>query len=122
MKKLLATTAFALILASGMAHAQTDAVPDPGHPRINEVDQRLQNQQNRVDQGVQDGQIGAKQEMHDDKTDAHVSNELSRDEAKNGGHITTAEQKHMNRQLNHSSKRIHHQRKRSAATDGATAH
>ena len=121
MKKLLASAALIALIASGAAQAQTSApVTDPGHPRVNEVDQRLQNQQNRVDNGVKDGQINAKQEMRDDKTDAHVSQELSKDEAKNGGHITKAEQVRMNRQLNRNSHRIHRQRvKGSAVTPAA---
>ena len=125
MKKLLTTTAFAALLSmglTGMASAQTTPV-DPPVPApvaaapstvspngVNQVDQRLQNQQNRIDNGVKDGQINAKQEMRDDKTDAHVAKEMSKDEAKNGGAITTGEQAKMNRQLNKDSKRIHHQK------------
>jgi hypothetical protein len=123
MKRLFAATALIALLASGTgAYAQTTDAVDPGHPRVNEVDQRLQNQQNRTDSGVQSGQIGAKQEMHDDKADAHVSNELSRDEAKDGGHVTKAQQAKMNRQLNRNSKRIHRQRTNGAASNGTTAH
>ena len=111
MKKLLASVAMIALLTSGVAAMAQDAAPvDPGHPRVNEVDQRLNDQQNRVDNGVKDGQIGAKQEMRDDKTDARVSQEMSKDEAKNGGHITKAEQRKMNRQLNKNSGRIHRQR------------
>jgi hypothetical protein len=119
MKKL--ATSLALIaliaVAAPVAHAQ-DAAPaatDPGHPRVNQVDQRLDNQQQRIDNGVKDSQINAKQEMRDDKTDAHVSQELSKDEAKNGGHITKAEQTKMNRQLNHNNHRIHAQRVKAKA-------
>ena len=45
----------AAALASGAAMAQ--AAPqanDPGHPRVNEVNQRLDNQQNRIQKGVAD--------------------------------------------------------------------
>jgi hypothetical protein len=117
MKKLMTSVALmALVLSAApiAAHAQDADVP--GHPRVNEVDQRLQNQQNRIDAGAADGQLNANQAAHDDARDAKVSQELSADEAKNGGHITKAEQRKMNRQLNHNSKKIHRQRTKPAAT------
>jgi hypothetical protein len=124
MKKFLAATALIALLtsgAAGVAHAQTSDTTIPGHPRVNEVDQRLENQQNRIDNGVKDGQINAKQEMRDEKTDAKVSQELSADQAKNGGHITKAEQRKMNKQLNGNSKRIHRQRTKGVTTTPAAA-
>jgi len=126
MKKFLASAALiALVTAgvSGFAQAQTTAptsvTPPPtggvvSTTGVGQVDQRLGDQQKRIDAGVKDGQIGAKQEMRDEKTDAHVSQELSKDEAKNGGVITKAEQKKMNKQLNKNSKRIHRQRVKGA--------
>jgi len=109
-------TSLALIaliaVAAPMAHAQ-DAAPvttDPGHPRVNEVDQRLNDQQQRIDNGVKDGQINAKQAARDSARDAKVARQESRDEAKNGGHLTKAEQGKMNRELNKDSADIHNQR------------
>lgn len=121
MKKLFTTVALlALVMTgvSGMAFAQDIGVPD--HPRINEVDQRLQNQEKRIDAGVAAGEINPKQEARDQATDAKVSQELSKDEAKNGGTITKAEQRKMNRQLNKNSKRIHRQRKAGQAKKATT--
>lgn len=65
--------------------AQQAAGADPGHPRINEVEQRIQNQQDRVDQGVSDGQINAKQAARDDAKLGREQASLNQDEAKNGG-------------------------------------
>ena len=79
-------------------------------PMVGTPLQRLQNQQNRIDNGVQGGQINAKQEERDDKRDARVSTELSKDEAKHNGHVTKAEQHRMNRQLNNNSADIKAQR------------
>lgn len=115
-KSLLASLALALILTSGAAMAQTSTMPPatdptvPGHPRVNEIDQRLENQQKRIDNGVKDGQLSAKQVAHDEAVDSKVAGQLSTDEAKHNGHITKAEQARMNKELNHNSKRIHHQR------------
>ena len=112
-KQSIAAVAFAALLASGIsaqALAQTNDQDVPGHPRVNEVDQRLQNQQNRIDNGVNNGKMNAKQEERDETRDSKVSQEMSADEAKHNGHITKAEQAHMNRQLNRNSKHIYNQK------------
>lgn len=82
----------------------------PGHPRVSEIDKRLQRQHNRTDAGVKDDQINAKQEARDANTDARVAGQLSKDEAADGGHITKGEQKQLNKELNRNSGRIHRQR------------
>jgi hypothetical protein len=104
----------AAALASVGAMAQTSAATPqdgvPGHPRVNEVNQRLDNQQNRVQAGVADGQLNAKQAARDEKQDANIAQRESKDEAKNGGHLTKNEQQNLNKSLNHDSNRIHKQR------------
>jgi hypothetical protein len=102
----------ALIGSAGSASAQsTPAVPDPGHPRVNEVQQRIDNQENRVDRGVSDGQIDSKQAAHDDAKLSREQTSLNKDQAKDGGHITKANQRNLNRRLNKGSRQIHRQRK-----------
>jgi len=51
-----AAAAFAVLL-SGPAFAQA---VDPGHPRVNEIQGRIDKQENRVNQGIGQGQINAK--------------------------------------------------------------
>jgi hypothetical protein len=116
MKKLM-TSRFSLIafgmvaaLGSATAMAQTSTTDIPGHPRVNEVNQRLDNQQNRTQAGVADGQLNAKQAARDEKQDANIAQRESRDEAEHGGHLTKQEQKNLNKSLNHDSTRIHKQR------------
>ena len=112
-KQTFSFTSFAmavLIGSGGTAMAQNAATPDPGHPRVNEVQQRIDNQQSRVDKGISDGQINAKQAARDDAKLAREQNSLNQDQAKNGGHITKAEQKNLNKRLNKGSKQIHRQR------------
>lgn len=114
MKTLFASLALITLLSSSpfqAAFAQSTDTGVPGHPRVNEVDQRLQDQQTRIDNGVKDGQMTAGQTTRDETRDARVSQELSKDEAKNNGHITKAEQRRLNRQLNRNSADIHRQRK-----------
>ena len=98
-KLILATSLLAL--AATNVYAQT--APVAGHPRENEVNQRLDNQEQRTDKGVASGTINAKQEARDNARDAKVSQEESADEAKNGGKLTKREQRKMNRQLDHNS-------------------
>jgi hypothetical protein len=108
----LTSLAIAALMASGGAAVAQNAaaVPDPGHPRVNEVQQRIDNQQNRVDRGVSDGQINAKQAAHDDAKLGREQSSLNRDEAKDGGHITKGEQRNLNKRLNAGSRQIHRQR------------
>ena len=115
-KSMLRTSAIGFIatmaLASGAAMAQTTPpqANDPGHPRVNEVNQRLDNQQTRIQNGVADGQINAKQEARDEKQDANIAQRESADQAKHGGHLTKAEQRNLNKSENQDSRRIHKQR------------
>ncbi len=99
--------AAALIAAmAGPAFAQEE----PGHPRVNEVQGRIDNQENRVDKGINKGQLTPGQAARDTRRDARVERQLKRDEAKHGGHITKAEQNKINRELNKNSRDIHRQR------------
>lgn len=112
MKYRLATYALTGLVAgllSTAALAQTTD-NDPGHPRINQVDQRLQNQNNRIQNGVQDGQMTPGQAKRDEKRDSRVEHQEQRDESKQGGHLTKGEQRHFNRELNRNSHDIHRQR------------
>ncbi len=114
MKKFVSLLAVSALLATGSLASTVVLAQDdpnvPGHPRVNEVDQRLENQQDRTNAGVNNGQINAKQEERDTNRDNRVQSEMSKDEAAHNGHLTKAEQHHMNKQLNHNSKDIHRQR------------
>jgi len=82
-------------------------VVDPGHPRVNEVNQREQNQQNRIANGVKNGTLTPQQTANLEKREASVENREKKDMAKNGGHLTKAEQNGINRQQNRISKSIY---------------
>jgi hypothetical protein len=97
-----------ITLAAGQAMAQ--AAPQanvPGHPRVNEVNQRLDNQQNRIDQGVANGTMTQKQAVRDETQDANIARRESVDEARHDGHLTKAEQKRLNHSENQGSTRIY---------------
>jgi hypothetical protein len=111
-KSLLALAVGGLMLA-GSASAQTSTsgagpgVVDPGHPRVNEVNKREQNQQKRIANGVNSGKLSAQQTSNLEKREANVQNREQKDMAAHNGHLTKAEQKGINRQQNRISKSIY---------------
>lgn len=103
---------FAAALVSGAVMAQS-ATPDqtvPGHGRINEVNKRVDNQQNRVQNGVAKGQINAKQATHDQTHITNIAQRESADEVKHNGHLTKPEQHRLNHAENRNSRHIRRQR------------
>jgi uncharacterized lipoprotein YajG len=113
-KSLLALAVGGLMIA-GSAVAQTStntsgAVPgvvDPGHPRVNQVNRRQERQQQRIANGVKSGKLSPQQTANLEKREASVQKREQKDMAKNGGHLTKAEQKGINRQQNRISKSIY---------------
>jgi hypothetical protein len=107
--------AVAGILFTGAAAAQTTTstsgagpgVVDPGHPRVNEVNQREQNQQNRIANGMKNDTLNSKQATNLEKRETAVQNREKRDMAAHNGHLTKAEQRGINRQQNRISKSIY---------------
>ncbi|MFC5437472.1 hypothetical protein ACFPME_12985 [Rhodanobacter umsongensis] len=101
---LFACTAFA------SAGAMASAATVPGHPRVNEVSRRIDNQQARIAKGVANGSITGKQAARDERRDANIAQRESADEAKHNGHLTKAETRRLNRAENRNSRAIHRQR------------
>ena len=104
------------LMIAGSASAQTSTsttsgagpgVVDPGHPRVNEVNQREANQQKRIANGIQSGKLTPKETANLEKREAKVENREQKDMAKHNGHLTKAEQKGINRQQNRISKSIY---------------
>jgi hypothetical protein len=83
----------------------------PGHPRVNEVNQCIDNQQTRIDKGVADGTITSTQAARDEKHDANIAQRTRADEARHNGHLTKRETARLNRSENRNSRHIRHQRK-----------
>ena len=102
-------------MVAGSASAQTSTttsgagpgVVDPGHPRVNEVNKREQNQQRRIGNGIKSGKLNSQQASNLEKRETSVQNREQRDMAKHNGHLTKAEQKGINRQQNRISESIY---------------
>jgi hypothetical protein len=112
--KLLSALALGGLMLAGSASAQTSTtsgagpgVVDPSHPRVNQVNKREQNQQNRIANGIKSGKLSAQQTANLEKREASVQNREQKDMAAHNGHLTKAEQKGVNRQQNRISKSIY---------------
>ena len=101
------------LMIAGSASAQTSTtsgagpgVVDPGHPRVNEVNKREENQQQSIGNGIKSGKLNSQQASNLEKRETNVQNREKADMAKNNGHLTKGEQKGINRQQNRISRSI----------------
>jgi hypothetical protein len=102
------TAAAAGLLLAGSAAAQAGAgAVDPGHPRVNEVNNRQTRQQHRIANGVKKGSLNAKETSNLEKRGASVQKQEQKDMAKHNGHLTKAEQRKLNKRENHISRSIY---------------
>jgi hypothetical protein len=99
-----------VLCCAGFGASAVMAQDVPDHPRVNEVNQRLDNQQARINQGLANGTMTGKQAARDEAHDANIARRESVDEAKHGGHLTKAEQNRLNKSENANSKRIYKQK------------
>ncbi|MGA8617527.1 MAG: hypothetical protein WB660_03270 [Candidatus Sulfotelmatobacter sp.] len=102
------------LMSLGAAAAQTQntsgAGPeqaDPGHPRVNEVNARETNQQDRIANGVKNGTLTPGQTAHLENREQQIENQEKADMAAHNGHLTKGEQKQLNREQNRTSKQIY---------------
>ena len=103
------------LMFAGSAAAQTATTTsgagpgavDPGHPRVNEVNQREENQQKRIANGINNGSLSPKETANLERREASVEKQEKADMAKHNVHLTKAEQRQLNRRENHISKSIY---------------
>ena len=101
---LLASALLGTSIAAGCAQSNWAQ----NHPRREQVNDRLANQNRRINQEVREGEItkGQAKQLHQED---HAIRQEERGMAKlNGGHITPAEQKALNQQENAVSRQIGH--------------
>jgi uncharacterized lipoprotein YajG len=103
------------LMFAGSAAAQTatttsgagPGVVDPGHPRVNQVNNREERQQQRIANGIQNGSLNPKEASNLEKRESALQNREQADMAKHNGHLTKAEQDRLNRQENRISRSIY---------------
>ena len=102
-----AIVAIMTLCASAVASsALAETKWEKNHPRRDQVNDRLANQNKRIHQEVKEGEMSKAQAAKLHKEDRQVRNEERAMASQNGGHITKQEQKTLNRQENAISKQI----------------
>ena len=83
-----------------------DAAVQNTHP-TSEVKRRQENQQDRIAQGIKSGELTPKEASHLEGREAAINKEIKNDRAANGGKLTPAERRQVNRQENRTSAAIY---------------
>jgi hypothetical protein len=100
--------ALALVMMSGtlVTGAPAETAWERNHPRRDQVNDRLQNQNRRINQEVREGEISKGQANQLHREDHAIRQEERTMSKFNNGHITPAEQRSLNQQENAVSKQI----------------
>jgi len=112
----------AISRAEADAREARPGVVDPGHPRVNEVNQREENQQQRIAQGVAAGTLSSSQAAKIEGQEAKIQAQEAKDMNGDHGHLTQAEQNQLNREENHVSAEINDDKHGLATTDPGHPH
>ena len=105
--KTAAAMALATALAAAMAtSALADTTWQQNHPRREQVNNRLANQNARIHNQVKDGDLTKAQAATLHKDDRQIRGEERAMASQNGGHITKLEQQTLNQQENRVSGKI----------------
>jgi len=105
-RKLLTAAALSAAIAGVAANALADTQWEKDHPRREEVNNRLGNQNKRIQNEVKEGEMTKGQAAKLHQEDRNIRKEEKLMAGQNGGHITKQEQKTLNQQENKVSKQI----------------
>lgn len=105
-RKILTVAAVTVSLASLTTTALADTSWQKNHPRREQVNNRLANQNKRIHKEVKEGEISKSQAAALHKDDRQIRREERDMASQNGGHITKSEQRVLNQQENGVSKQI----------------
>ncbi|TFW07008.1 hypothetical protein E4K72_09460 [Oxalobacteraceae bacterium OM1] len=105
-KSIALTTLVALFAAGGAMAQDKDTKWEKQHPRREQVNKRLANQNKRIAEERKEGDLTKAQARKLHKEDHQIRQEERDMAAQNGGHITKSEQRVLNQQENAVSKQI----------------
>ena len=106
-RKLLSVALLSAFTAASIGSAlAADGQWAKDHPRRQEVNKRLNNQNKRIHQEVKEGEINKGQAKNLHKEDRQIRQEERAMASQNGGHITKQEQRTINQQENAVSRQI----------------
>ncbi len=106
--KVLAAALLGVLSSGSLAFAET--AWERNHPRRDEVNDRLQNQNERIHEGVKDGQLTHKEARQLHREDHAIRAQERRYARHHGGHISKREQGKLNAEENAVSHQIHEER------------
>jgi hypothetical protein len=110
-----AVMAFMLLTPTAQVLAENPGNPTGGefakkHPRRNEVNQRTKNERKRINEGLKDGTLTPEQAKQLRANDRAIKKQEHAEVKANGGHITKAQKKQLNQELNANSQLIHNEK------------
>jgi len=103
-------TLLALALLSSATPSFADGTWAANHPRREQVNSRLANQNRRIDNGEKTGKLTPQQAHQLHREDHAIRTQERADAAANGGHITKGEQRQLNREENRTSRQIYNEK------------
>jgi hypothetical protein len=106
LRTVLTVAAVTVSLAGITTTALADTPWQKNHPRREQVNNRLANQNKRIHQEVKQGDLSKAQAAKLHKEDRQIRKEERLMASQNGGHITKSEQKTLNQQENKVSQQI----------------
>jgi hypothetical protein len=105
-KSIIGVALVAAIAASTAAQVLAESKWQKNHPRREQVNGRLANQNHRINQEVKEGEITPQQAGKLHREDHQIRQEERSMASQNGGHITKSEQRVLNQQENGVSRQI----------------
>lgn len=107
MSKLLSVVLLSVFVTASVDSAfAVEAQWAKNHPRRDQVNDRLENQNRRINQEVKEGEISKNQAAKLHREDRQIRQEERAMASQNGGHITKQEQRTLNQQENAVSRQI----------------
>jgi F0F1-type ATP synthase membrane subunit b/b' len=100
-------TLLTIALLSVASPSFADGTWAANHPRRDQVNDRLANQNRRIDNGVKSGKLSPQQAHQLHRQDHAIRSQERADAAAHGGHITKHEERQLNREENQSSRQIY---------------
>ena len=107
--------AFMLMIPAAQVLAENPGNPTGGefakeHPRRNEVNQRVKNERKRINQGLKDGTLTPEQAKQLRANNRAIKKQEHAEVKANKGHLTKAQKKQLNQELNANSQLIHNEK------------
>ena len=96
----------AAIAVGTAAQVMAETKSQKNHPRREQVNVRLENQNHRIHQEVREGKMTRQQAGRLHRDDRHIRHEERNMARQNGGHISKSEQRGLNQQENAVSRQI----------------